>query len=131
MTVFHNILIDKLLKYALDKWTVMRAENWLGLEDCGQQHEVPAGGQALIVYPRGQYCVLYRLTSLFMIWVMEQFHSVSLLAANVKLRGVAHLPEGCTAVQGHVSRLEKRADRNIVKFSKCKMPGSAPELNNF
>ena len=28
-SVSHNILIDKLVKYGLDKWTVRWTENWL------------------------------------------------------------------------------------------------------
>ena len=28
-TISHNILIDKQVKYGLDKWTVKRIENWL------------------------------------------------------------------------------------------------------
>lgn len=29
LTISHNIFIDKVLKYVLDKWTVMWAVNWL------------------------------------------------------------------------------------------------------
>ena len=36
------------------------------------------------------------------------------------------MPEVCAAIQRHVSRLEKRADRNLVKFNEGKMPSSAP-----
>ena len=31
-TVSHNILIDKLTKYKLDKWTVRWTENWLNCQ---------------------------------------------------------------------------------------------------
>lgn len=41
-TVTHNILLDKLMKYRLDKWTVRWTEKWLNCwtQSCDQQDEV-------------------------------------------------------------------------------------------
>lgn len=30
---FHDVVIDKLIKYILDKWTVRWTENWLNYQD--------------------------------------------------------------------------------------------------
>lgn len=41
-TVDHSILIDKLMKHRLDKWTLRWTESWLSCwtKDCNQQDNV-------------------------------------------------------------------------------------------
>ncbi|KAJ7423889.1 hypothetical protein WISP_31527 [Willisornis vidua] len=49
-------------------------------------------------------------------------------ADDTKLGGVADTPEDCVAIHKHVTRLEKRADRKLLKFGEGKMPSFACEL---
>lgn len=46
--------------------------------------------------------------------------TLSKFADDVKLRGVLHIPDGCATIQKDLKRLEKRADKNMLKFSKGK-----------
>ncbi|GAB0179881.1 mitochondrial enolase superfamily member 1 [Grus japonensis] len=46
--------------------------------------------------------------------------TLSKFAEASKLGGVADMPEGCAAIQRDLSRLEKWADRNLMKFNKRK-----------
>lgn len=41
-TVDHSILIDKLMKYRLDKWTLRWTESWSScwIKDCNEQDNV-------------------------------------------------------------------------------------------
>lgn len=51
-------------------------------------------------------------------------------ADDTKL-GVADTPESCAAVQRDLDRLEKRANRNLVKFIKEKLKALHLRQNNF
>lgn len=46
--------------------------------------------------------------------------TLSEFAGDIRLGGAAETPEGCAAIQRDLERLEKRAGRNCVKFSKGK-----------
>jgi len=49
--------------------------------------------------------------------------TLSKFAEDIRLRGVAHAPEGCAAYQRDLNRLEKWPDRNLRQFNyrKCQV----------
>ena len=46
--------------------------------------------------------------------------TLSKLTDHTKLGGVADKPEGCVAIQRHLNRLEKWADRSLMEFNRGK-----------
>lgn len=46
-------------------------------------------------------------------------------ADDTKLEGAVDIPNGCTTIQRHLNRLEKQADRTLLKFKKgkCSLEG--------
>ena len=51
-----------------------------------------------------------------MIWVIRHRDSVIKFAEDTKLGGVIYIPEDCAAILRDVDRVEKWADRNLMKF---------------
>ncbi|XP_068786191.1 uncharacterized protein [Struthio camelus] len=103
----HNILIDKLMKCGLEKWTGRWPENCL---NCWAQRVVISltGGQSLAMWSTLG-------PTLFNIFV-DDLESrtkcmVSKLADNGKVGGAADTPDGCAAIQRDLKWLEKRASR--------------------
>lgn len=72
--VSHNILIDKLMKYRLDKWTVRLIENWLNIwtQRVVIWAQTAAAGKSLVVYLRGWYWAQYCSTPSLMTWRIGQ-----------------------------------------------------------
>jgi len=121
-TVSHNVITDKLTKYRLDKWTITWIENglnywaqkvvisrmksrWRQVTSCVPQGSV-AGPILFSIsindLDDGSECTLRKFTN------------------DTKLGGVADTPDGCAAVQRDLNRLEKQAERNLIKFQKSK-----------
>lgn len=50
----------------------------------------------------------------------ETQSNFSRLGDDTELRGVADTPGGCTTIQKDLSRLDKWANRDLVKFKKMK-----------
>lgn len=82
-----------------------------------------------MVYPRDRRCSASPLT----MWMMGQ-SILSKFADNTKLRGVADPPKGPAALQRDLGRLEKWADRYLLKFNKKRkvlQPGTNNPMHQY
>lgn len=86
LTVSHVIVVDKLLKYGLDKLTVTWTENCLNhWAQRVMVSSMKSSRRLLMVYSRDQYWILYCLMLLLIIWVMGHRYIVSKFPDDSKL----------------------------------------------
>ncbi|KAK4807114.1 hypothetical protein QYF61_018455 [Mycteria americana] len=121
-TVFHKILIHMLLMYGLDEQTMWWFENWLN----GWAQRVVISGTKSSWWPETssvpQGSILGPI--LLKVFINELDDgaqcTLSKFSDNTKVGGVADTPEGGAAIQRDLDRLEKWANRNLMKFNKGK-----------
>ena len=128
----HSFLIAKLRKRGLDNQAMRWTVNWL--KESRQavvvnktesswrpvSSRVPEG---LVVGP-----ILFNI--LFNNLDDGIKRTVSKFAGDTKLRGMANTPEGCTAIQQNLDRLDSWAGRNLMKYNKDKCRGLHLGRNN-
>lgn len=96
--------------------------------DCDQQLKVQ-----LEVSSAPQGSILR--TTLFKVFVNSQDsgtkRTFSVFTGDIKLRGMADTPEGCTAVQKSFSKKEKWAERNLMKLNQVLHLGRNNALHQY
>ncbi|KAK4830552.1 hypothetical protein QYF61_011730 [Mycteria americana] len=120
--VSHSLLLDKLLHYRLDKWSMQWAGNWL--TGCTQRVVVNSSFSNWQPVTSGVPQGLILGSTLFNIFISDLDdgikRSLMKFADDSKLSGEADTAEGRATLQEDLDRLEEWANKNLVKFNRDK-----------
>jgi len=120
-----NILIEKLMKYGLDEQRRRCTENWLH----GLAHRLVISGTKSCWRPVTRSVPYGSILCpiLFNIFINDlddgTEYTLSKFTDDAELGGVADTSEGHNANQRYLDKLEKWADKNLIKFDngKCEV----------
>lgn len=120
LTLFHNILIDKLMKLWVslsghwgeleNGWTARFTGLWSVVQRPALKPVNSSVPQGLILGP----------IKLLHWWPGRTEHTLGKFLGNTKLRGVSGRWDGYIALHRNLGRVQKWADSNIMKFNKKK-----------